>query len=67
MIIVSFSCVLEGVAGVGVGVGVRDVVGVVGIIGVVGVAGNGACVVGMVRLLLCWFSCDVRENELMSG
>lgn len=69
MIIVSFSCVLEGVAGVGVGV--RDVVGigvgVVGIIGVVGVAGDGACVVGMVRLLLCWFSCDVRENELMSG
>lgn len=67
MIIVSFSCVLEGVAGVGVGV--RDVVGVgvVGIIGVVGVAGDGACVVGMVRLLLCCFSCDVRENELMSG
>lgn len=67
MIIVSFSCVLEGVAGVGV----RDVVGigvgVVGIIGVVGVAGDGACVVGVVRLLLCCFSCDVRENELMSG
>lgn len=54
MIIVSFSCVLGGV----VGVGVRDVVGVgigigVGVGGVVGEAGDGACVVGVVRLFLC--------------
>lgn len=57
MIIVSFSCVLEGVAGVGVGVG--DVVGV-GVAGMIGVVG----VLGMVRLFLCF--CLVAMCERMS-